>query len=144
MEKFNILDFIDSEDIREHNKNTFFSPTQKAILIARSQKQPIENKIKAMECLLLDHLDWDFPCVAGTDKRISFREVAVKELDEWKEALGRRYDNREAVYISRLSEVEYLSSDDGNPRGTRIFGPIARELRDKDYMKILSLAPEVL
>ena len=33
---------------------------------------------------------------------------------------------------------------DGNPRGTRIFGPIARELRDKDYMKILSLAPEVL
>ena len=34
--------------------------------------------------------------------------------------------------------------DDGNPKGTRIFGPIARELRDKDYMKILSLAPEVL
>ena len=33
---------------------------------------------------------------------------------------------------------------DGNPKGTRIFGPIARELRDKDYMKILSLAPEVL
>ena len=34
--------------------------------------------------------------------------------------------------------------DDGNPRGTRIFGPVARELRDKEYMKILSLAPEVL
>jgi len=34
--------------------------------------------------------------------------------------------------------------DDGNPRGTRIFGPVARELRDKDYMKIISLAPEVL
>ena len=34
--------------------------------------------------------------------------------------------------------------DDKNPRGTRIFGPVARELRDKDYMKILSLAPEVL
>ena len=33
---------------------------------------------------------------------------------------------------------------DKNPRGTRIFGPVARELRDKDYMKILSLAPEVL
>ena len=31
-----------------------------------------------------------------------------------------------------------------NPRGTRIFGPVARELRDKEYMKILSLAPEVL
>ena len=116
MNKNEILEFIDSKDIREYNQDTSFSPTQKAILIARSQKQPIENKIKAMERLLLDHLDWDFPCVAGTDKRISFREVAAKELDEWKEALERRYDNREAVYISRLSEVEYLSNDDGNPR----------------------------
>jgi large subunit ribosomal protein L14 len=37
-----------------------------------------------------------------------------------------------------------LIRDDKNPRGTRIFGPVARELRDKEYMKILSLAPEVL
>ena len=37
-----------------------------------------------------------------------------------------------------------LIKDDKNPKGTRIFGPVARELRDKDYMKILSLAPEVL
>ena len=37
-----------------------------------------------------------------------------------------------------------LIKDDKNPRGTRIFGPVARELRDKDYMKILSLAPEVI
>ena len=45
-----------------------------------------------------------------------------------------RFDENAAVIIR----------DDGTPRGTRIFGPIARELRDKDYMKILSLAPEVL
>ena len=37
-----------------------------------------------------------------------------------------------------------LIKEDKNPKGTRIFGPVARELRDKDYMKILSLAPEVL
>ena len=37
-----------------------------------------------------------------------------------------------------------IGSVDKDPRGTRIFGPVARELRDKDYMKILSLAPEVL
>ena len=37
-----------------------------------------------------------------------------------------------------------LIKEDKNPRGTRIFGPVARELRDKDYMKILSLAPEVV
>jgi len=45
-----------------------------------------------------------------------------------------RFDENAAVIIR----------DDGTPKGTRIFGPIARELRDKEYMKILSLAPEVL
>lgn len=45
-----------------------------------------------------------------------------------------RFDENAAVLIR----------DDKSPRGTRIFGPVARELRDKDYMKILSLAPEVL
>ena len=45
-----------------------------------------------------------------------------------------RFDENAAVIIR----------DDGTPKGTRIFGPVARELREKDYMKILSLAPEVL
>ena len=45
-----------------------------------------------------------------------------------------RFDENAAVIIK----------EDQNPRGTRIFGPVARELRDKNYMKILSLAPEVL
>ena len=45
-----------------------------------------------------------------------------------------RFDENAAVIIR----------EDKNPRGTRIFGPVARELREKDYMKILSLAPEVL
>ena len=46
---------------------------------------------------------------------------------------------------SRFDEnAAVLIKDDKTPRGTRIFGPVARELRDKDYMKILSLAPEVL
>lgn len=45
-----------------------------------------------------------------------------------------RFDENAAVIIR----------DDKTPRGTRIFGPVARELRDKEYMKILSLAPEVL
>lgn len=45
-----------------------------------------------------------------------------------------RFDENAAVIIR----------DDGNPKGTRIFGPVARELRDKDFMKIVSLAKEVL
>ena len=47
-------------------------------------------------------------------------------------------------YIRFDENAAVLIKDDKNPRGTRIFGPVARELRDNDYMKILSLAPEVL
>ena len=47
-------------------------------------------------------------------------------------------------YVRFDENAAVLIKDDKNPRGTRIFGPVARELRDKDYMKILSLAPEVL
>ncbi len=47
-------------------------------------------------------------------------------------------------YIRFDENAAVLIRDDKNPRGTRIFGPVARELRDKDYMKILSLAPETL
>ena len=47
-------------------------------------------------------------------------------------------------YVRFDDNAAVLIKDDKNPRGTRIFGPMARELRDKDYMKILSLAPEVL
>ena len=47
-------------------------------------------------------------------------------------------------YIKFDENAAVIIKDDKNPRGTRIFGPIARELRDKEYTKILSLAPEVL
>ena len=47
-------------------------------------------------------------------------------------------------YVRFDDNAAVLIKEDKNPRGTRIFGPVARELRDKDYMKILSLAPEVL
>ena len=46
-------------------------------------------------------------------------------------------------YVRFDDNAAVLIKEDKNPRGTRIFGPVARELRDKDYMKILSLAPEV-
>ena len=47
-------------------------------------------------------------------------------------------------YVRFDDNAAVLIREDKNPRGPRIFGPVARELRDKDYMKILSLAPEVL
>ena len=64
------------------------------------------------------------------------RAVIVRSAQGVRRADGSyvRFDDNAAVIIK----------EDKNPRGTRIFGPVARELRDKDYMKILSLAPEVL
>ena len=50
----------------------------------------------------------------------------------------------DGTYVRFDDNAAVLIKDDKNPRGTRIFGPVARELRDKDYMKILSLAPEVI
>ncbi len=47
-------------------------------------------------------------------------------------------------YIAFSENAAVIIDDNGNPKGTRIFGPVARELRDKNFMKIISLAPEVL
>lgn len=51
---------------------------------------------------------------------------------------------QDGSYIKFDENAAVIIKDDKTPRGTRIFGPVARELRDKEYMKILSLAPEVL
>ena len=50
----------------------------------------------------------------------------------------------DGTYVRFDDNAAVLIKDDRNPTGTRIFGPVARELRDRDYMKILSLAPEVI
>ena len=50
----------------------------------------------------------------------------------------------DGTYVRFDENAAVLIKDDNSPRGTRIFGPVARELRDKEYMKILSLAPEVI
>lgn len=65
------------------------------------------------------------------------RAVVVRTKQPVQRADGSmiRFDENAAVL---------LADDDGNPRGTRIFGPVARELRDRRYMRIISLAPEVL
>ncbi len=65
------------------------------------------------------------------------RAVIVRTAKEYGRSDGSyiRFDENAAVL---------LAPDDENPRGTRIFGPVARELRDHNFMKIVSLAPEVL
>ena len=55
---------------------------------------------------------------------------------------GVRREN--GIYVRFDENAAVIIKEDKNPKGTRIFGPVARELRDKDFMKILSLAPEVI
>ena len=50
----------------------------------------------------------------------------------------------DGTYVRFDENAAVIIKEDKNPKGTRIFGPVARELRDKDFMKILSLAPEVI
>ena len=56
----------------------------------------------------------------------------------------KEYRRRDGTYIRFDENAAVLLDPAGEPRGTRIFGPVARELREKKYMKIISLAPEVL
>ncbi len=74
----------------------------------------------------------------GTIKKSEVvKAVIVRTKKEWRRKDGSsiRFDDNAAVI---------LDTDGENPKGTRIFGPVARELREKGYMKIVSLAPEVL
>ena len=73
---------------------------------------------------------------SGVKKGEVVRAVVVRTAQEYGRPDGShiRFDDNAAVLIT----------PQGNPRGTRIFGPVARELRDRQYMRIVSLAPEVL
>jgi large subunit ribosomal protein L14 len=73
---------------------------------------------------------------AGTKKGDVVRAVVVRTAQPYRRPDGSyiRFDENAAVILT----------DKNNPKGTRIFGPVARELRDKDFTKIISLAPELL
>jgi large subunit ribosomal protein L14 len=73
---------------------------------------------------------------AGVKKGEVARAVIVRTKKE--------YGRKDGSYIRFSDNAAVIVNDTGEPRGTRIFGPVARELRDKKFMRIVSLAPEVL
>ncbi len=75
-----------------------------------------------------------------TDASVKKGEVAKAVVVRTRAPIRRS----DGSYLRFDSNAVVLIGPDGNPRGTRIFGPVARELRAKNYMKIISLAPEVL
>ncbi len=71
----------------------------------------------------------------------------VKDAEKVKAVIvrtGQKIRREDGSYVSFDQNAAVVIDKDGNPRGTRIFGPVARELREKKYMKIVSLAPEVV
>ena len=58
--------------------------------------------------------------------------------------VARQFRRADGTYVKFDENAAVILDDKNNPRGTRIFGPVARELRDKNFVKIVSLAPEVL
>jgi large subunit ribosomal protein L14 len=58
--------------------------------------------------------------------------------------IAKQHHRSDGSYVRFDDNAAVILDDKNNPRGTRIFGPVARELRDKNFMKIISLAPEVL
>ena len=72
---------------------------------------------------------------------------AIKKGDVVKAVVVRAVRNKrrpDGSYISFDDNAACVIDDNGEPKGTRVFGPVARELRDKEYLKIISLAPEVV
>ncbi len=76
----------------------------------------------------------------STDATVKKGEVHKAVVVRTKKALCRP----DGSYLRFDSNAVVIIGDDGNPKGTRVFGPVARELRAKNYMKVISLAPEVL
>ena len=79
--------------------------------------------------------------------KIASPRKAVKKKDVHQAVVVRTrnaYRRKDGSYIRFDDNAVVLLNNSDEPRGTRIFGPVARELRDKGYMKIISLAPEVL
>ncbi|HEY5552758.1 MAG TPA: 50S ribosomal protein L14 [Opitutaceae bacterium] len=77
---------------------------------------------------------------SSTDATVKKGEVCKAVVVRTKAAIRRA----DGSYLRFDDNAVVIIGDDGNPKGTRIFGPVARELRQKNFMKIISLAPEVL
>ena len=96
----------------------------------QAQLEETQNRYQKMK---FDH------AITGLDNPLLLREVR-RDIAR----LGTEIRRRDGSYIRFDDNAVVLLSASEEPRGTRIFGPVARELRERDYMRIVSLAPEVL
>lgn len=122
-------------------------------MIQQESRLKIADNTGAKEILTVRVLGGSGRRYAGIGDRIvatvkdALPGAGVKKGDIVKAVIVRTVKERrrpDGSYIRFDENAAVLVRDDGNPRGTRIFGPVGRELRDKRFMRIISLAPEVL
>ena len=111
--KHDILKFIDSPDVREFNKNTVFTPAQQVILVSRSEKTTVFEKIEMLEYLLNTYTEEEF----GEDSIIfdcmwnrcmSFYENTKHMVRMWKDILADREIQDGSIYVARFEEREFF------------------------------------
>lgn len=112
---YEFLEFLDSPDIREYNKNTRFHPAEQAVLVARSQKRTLEEKIKALQYLADLYSEEDFQngsaMVGGYNEKSDgkFRECVLETVRVWNQILNDRYNQEGYVYAAALNEKDYIN-----------------------------------
>lgn len=112
---FDIFDFIDSKDIREYNRNTNFSPIEKAVLVYFSRRRTVEEKLSALKELLENYSDEEFSeiRIGKNNLRAENKKQIVEDLVEtWERALALRYKLNNVVFAVRFYEAEYPKNEE--------------------------------
>lgn len=112
-----VLNFIDSPDVRNFNKNTAFTPAQQVILVSRSEKTTVFEKIEMLEYLLNTYTEEEFgedsiifDCM--WDRCMSFYENTKHMVQMWKDILADREVQDGSIYVARFEEREFFYERD--------------------------------
>ncbi len=111
---FNILEFIDSKDIREYNKNTAFTPLEQAVIIYYSLLTTVEEKISAWRELLSAYEEEDFKQLNYGERQFSDcpnRQLVSNTLCAYENTLSYQRNSRDVVFAANLNEVGYPRPD---------------------------------
>jgi len=117
----NFLKFIDSPDVREYNKNTYFTPAEWAVIIGLSMTRTVEEKIEALQYLVERYDENCFeeesanmePRAYGCKNTMPSRQVVIETIQAWKKVLQNRHQRKDGIYAAKLVEkgVEDMISD---------------------------------
>ena len=114
---FNILDFLDSPDIREYNRETKFTPAEQAVLVAMSFRKTMDEKISALKELADAYREDEFQKESVETglycmDEIEFRKLVLDTVKWWEWLLEERYHSENMVYMAEFKEKEIRSDGD--------------------------------